>query len=158
MGTNTDSGSAASVAGFVLVVESLIACARHSSISATDIRGWVNERARAGPPAITLDETDRGESDPLLLRVKVQEDCTEAVEDQLAELMMDMRLLGLRPTVVPGQPPRQMYVHQQPPAPLGWHRGDSPGSRGQPLTDARRGGVRSRYSRLPGGLEVPAAG
>jgi hypothetical protein len=87
---------------FVVVVELLITCAWHSSISATDIRGWVRERARAGPPAIALDETDPGESDPLVLRVKVREDGAEAVEDQLAELMMDMRLLGLRPTVAPG--------------------------------------------------------
>lgn len=87
---------------FVVVGELPTTCARHSSISSTDIRGWVSERARAGPPAITLDEAGRGESDPLVLRVEVREDCTEAVGDQLAELVMDMRLLGLRPTVVPG--------------------------------------------------------
>jgi hypothetical protein len=102
MGINTDSRSAAGVPGLLLVVELLITFARHSSISETEMRGWVSERARAGPPAITLDETDRGESNPLVLRVEVREDCTEAVEDQLAELLMDMRLLGLRPTVVPG--------------------------------------------------------
>jgi hypothetical protein len=84
------------------VVELLVTFARHSSISETEMRGWVSDRARAGPPAITLDESDRGESDPLLLRVEVQEGGTEAVEDQLAEPLMDMRLLGLRPTVVPG--------------------------------------------------------
>jgi hypothetical protein len=47
-----------------------------------------------------LSGPDAAESQPLLLRVQVRADSIEAAEEQLADLMMDMRLLGLRPTVV----------------------------------------------------------
>jgi hypothetical protein len=81
------------------VAEVLINFERPASMSTSDMRAWIGERARAAP-AITLDGADGRESGALVLRVEVREGWTRAVEDQLADLMMDMRLLGLRPTVV----------------------------------------------------------
>jgi hypothetical protein len=83
------------------VAEVVISIEQPASLSKSEVRAWVNERTRAGPPAITLDAADRAERGALVLRVEAPEDWTGAVEDQIADLMMDMRLLGLRPTIVP---------------------------------------------------------
>jgi hypothetical protein len=88
MGIKTDSGWAAGVAGLLVGVGLRITFARPSWMSETEMRGWVSDRARAGPPAITLDGLFRGGGDRLVLRLEVREDCAEAVEDQLAESLM----------------------------------------------------------------------
>jgi hypothetical protein len=82
------------------VAEVLIAFERPASMSKSEMRTWVSERGRAGPPAIALGGADGAEGDDRVLRVDVRGDSTGAVEDLLADLMMDMRLLGLRPTIV----------------------------------------------------------
>jgi hypothetical protein len=69
-------------------------------MSGSEMRAWMNERAQARSPAITLGVTDGAGRDPQVLRVKVRGDWTEAADDQLADLIMDMRLLGLRPTIM----------------------------------------------------------
>jgi hypothetical protein len=64
------------------------------------MRAWIAERARAHRPQLALGAQDGSDSEQRLLRVEVPANSIEAVEEQLAELMMDMRLLGLRPTVL----------------------------------------------------------
>jgi hypothetical protein len=70
-------------------------------MSRSEMRAWISERAQPRSPAITLDVTDGADRDPQVLRVEVQGEWTETADDQLADLMMDMRLLGLRPTIMP---------------------------------------------------------
>jgi hypothetical protein len=82
------------------VAEVLISFHRPASMSKSEMRAWVSERARVGQPAVALGAASGAESDPLVLRVEVREDRMEAAEEQLADLMMDMRLLGLRPAIV----------------------------------------------------------
>jgi hypothetical protein len=79
------------------VDEVLISFQRPASMSRSEMRAWVSERARNGQPAVTLSAADEAE----LLRVEVRDDSIEAATEQLADLMLDMRLLGLCPTVVP---------------------------------------------------------
>ncbi|HET6867251.1 MAG TPA: hypothetical protein VFH80_15125 [Solirubrobacteraceae bacterium] len=81
------------------MVEVLITVERPASMGESEMRAWVSERARVARLAVSLGPADGAESSPLMLRVEFQHDGA-AAEDQLADLMMDMRLLGLRPTVV----------------------------------------------------------
>ncbi len=83
------------------MAEVAITFEQSASLSKSEVRAWLKERTRAGTPAITLDGADRAECGALVLRVEAPEDWTGAVEDQIADLLMDMRLLGLRPTVGP---------------------------------------------------------
>jgi hypothetical protein len=73
------------------VPEVLICFERPASLSESEMRSWVMERAQTRRPMVALDG-----SGPVL-RVDI---AAEAADDQLADLMLDMRLLGLRPTVV----------------------------------------------------------
>jgi hypothetical protein len=66
-----------------------------------ELRTWLTERARACRPALARSGPDGSARQALVVRVEVQADSIEAAEEQLTDLMMDMRLLGLRPTVVP---------------------------------------------------------
>ena len=63
------------------------------------MRTWVDQRMASGSPPVTLDRPD-GSGDDDLLRATVSAR-SPAAEDQLADLMMDMHLLGLQPSVVP---------------------------------------------------------
>lgn len=83
------------------VAEVVITFERPASMSTSEMSAWVSERAQARSPAIALDVPDRAERGRQVLRVAVRGEWTEAADDQLADLMMDMRLLGLRPTVMP---------------------------------------------------------
>jgi hypothetical protein len=83
------------------VTEVLISFQRPASMTESEMRAWITERARTRQPQLALAGPDGSESQPQLLRVEVRADSIEAAEEQLTDLMMDMRLLGLRPTVVP---------------------------------------------------------
>jgi hypothetical protein len=78
----------------------LITFERPASMSRSEMSGWISERAQPRSNAISLGVTDSTEKDPQVLRVEVRGNWTQAAEDQLADLMMDMRLLGLRPEIV----------------------------------------------------------
>ena len=80
------------------VTEVMISFERPPSMSDAEMRAWIAERARSDEPAIALDGPERGTAQ--LLHVELPARSTEAAEAQLADLMMDMRLLGLRPEVV----------------------------------------------------------
>jgi hypothetical protein len=70
-------------------------------MSESEMRAWIAERARDHQPQLALGARDGSDKDQRLLRVKILAQSIEVADDQLAELMMDMRLLGLRPTVLP---------------------------------------------------------
>jgi hypothetical protein len=74
-------------------------------MSEPELRAWIGQRGRAGPPALALmlalDGKQGSDGERQLLRVELRAESTEADEAQLSELMMDMRLLGLSPVVDP---------------------------------------------------------
>jgi len=78
----------------------LITLRRPASMSRSEMSGWISERAQPRSAAITLGVSDSAEKGLQVLRVEVRGHWTQAAEDQLADLMMDMRLLGLRPEIV----------------------------------------------------------
>ena len=64
------------------------------------MRAWISERAQPRSPAIAVDLIDGAKQGPDVLRVETRGDWTDAAAEQLADLLTDMRLLGLRPTVM----------------------------------------------------------
>lgn len=62
------------------------------------MRAWIAERAHSSEPALALDGPDWAAAQ--LLYVELPTSSIDAAQAQLAELMMDMRLLGLRPEVL----------------------------------------------------------
>lgn len=74
-----------------------------ASMSAAEVRAWVIERALLGRRALVLTVPDPSFGQGLRLRVELDEREAEAAEEELADLIMDMRLLGLRPAVLPAE-------------------------------------------------------
>jgi hypothetical protein len=81
--------------------EVLIAFRRPATMSALEMRAWVIDRALVRQRAMALSEPEGSWSDGLRLRVEIDDGEIETAEEELADLMMDMRLLGLRPAVMP---------------------------------------------------------
>lgn len=65
----------------------------------SEMRAWLSQGVRAERPALAL-RLERADRGALLLRVELGSESIHAAEQELADLMMDMRLLGLRPTRV----------------------------------------------------------
>jgi hypothetical protein len=82
------------------VTEVLILFQRPFSMSESEMRAWIDQRARTGRPAVALDGSASSASEPRLLRVEVLGDADQAAGDDLSDLMLDMSLLGMSPTVV----------------------------------------------------------
>ena len=82
----------------VQVSELEISVQRPASMSESELRAWVLERARTSRLALTLGQ--RVDSDgPRLLSVGTSIPPDVATE-QIDDLMLDMRLIGLRPEVI----------------------------------------------------------
>jgi hypothetical protein len=82
----------------------MISFERPASLTESEMRAWITERAHTRQLVLALDGPDRSGREPPVLRVEVEEDSLETAEEQLTELMLDMRLLGLRPVVLsPGR-------------------------------------------------------
>ena len=81
------------------VAEALIALQRPAVMTA-EMRAWISHRARDGKPALALGRAAGSERGSLLLRVELRSDSPDAAEEELTDLLTDMRLLGLRPTLV----------------------------------------------------------
>jgi hypothetical protein len=66
------------------------------------MRAWISERAQPRLPAITItvELIDGAKQGPHVLRVETRGDWTDAADEQLADLLTDMRLLGLRPKLM----------------------------------------------------------
>ena len=83
------------------MAEVVITFHRPPSMSASEMRAWVVDRALARRRALVLSVPDASSPQHgLRLRVEIDDSKRETAEDELADLMMDMRLLGLRPAVV----------------------------------------------------------
>ncbi len=82
------------------VIEVLISLTRPASMSDSEIQAWISKEATSRQPSLVLTRRQLSDGSGLLLRVAPGARSGTAANEQLADLMMDMRLLGLRPTVV----------------------------------------------------------
>jgi hypothetical protein len=67
-----------------------------------ELRAWINHRPGSGRALLTRSRLD-GSTPTLLLRVELDADTDEAVDEEVTDLMTDLRLLGLRPALVSQQ-------------------------------------------------------
>lgn len=82
--------------------EVLISFSRPASLGESEMRAWIAERARERGPSLSLGRPDHTRQH--MLRVRIHMNGAESAEEQLTDLMLDMRLLGLRPAVVEAPP------------------------------------------------------
>lgn len=68
-----------------------------------ELRAWLADRMDGGRAVLSRERTDRSHRGALLLRLEVPTEPDDAVEDEVADLMTDLRLLGLRPALVSEQ-------------------------------------------------------
>jgi hypothetical protein len=78
----------------------MIAVQRPASMSESELRTWIDERALHRRVPVALSGSDRSGGHALRLRVDMPEGSTASAEEELSDLMLDMRLLGLRPAIV----------------------------------------------------------
>jgi hypothetical protein len=83
-----------------VMAEVVIAFRRPPSLSASQLRAWVRHFTLTHQSRLTLGGPEPG-SDGLRLRLELDDNTVEIGEGELSDLMTDMRLLGLRPAVVP---------------------------------------------------------
>ena len=82
------------------MTEVLIAFRRPPSLSASELREWVRDLRTEGGGALAVSEPEGASADELRLRVEIDDRAGKAAGEELADLMTDMRLLGLRPAVL----------------------------------------------------------
>jgi hypothetical protein len=68
-----------------------------------ELRAWLADRMDRGRAVLTRERTNGSDRGGLLLRVEVQGESEDGVQDEVADLMTDLRLLGLRPALVSEQ-------------------------------------------------------
>ena len=62
---------------------------------------WVIDRALVRQRALALSVPEASLGQGFRLRVEIDDSAAETAEEELSDLMMDMRLLGLQPAVLP---------------------------------------------------------
>jgi hypothetical protein len=67
-----------------------------------ELRAWINHRLGSGRALLTRSRLN-GSTPTLMLRVELDADTDEAVDEEVIDLMTDLRLLGLRPALVSQQ-------------------------------------------------------
>lgn len=82
------------------MTEVLIAFRRPASMSASELRTWVSALKLGCGRALAVSGAEGASADELRLRVEMYDGAAETAEEELTDLMTDMRLLGLRPAVV----------------------------------------------------------
>ena len=71
----------------------------HPALTA-EVRAWINNRRGARPVLSRVRRPDLAQG-AVLLRVEVDADTEPEVQDEVQELMTDLRMLGLCPTLLP---------------------------------------------------------
>jgi hypothetical protein len=84
------------------VAEALIRLERPASLT-PELRAWLSHRLGAGKARLVRGRLNESEPGALLLRVDVGSNPDHEVEEELVDLITDLRLLGLRPTLVSEQ-------------------------------------------------------
>ena len=64
-----------------------------------ELRAWIGQRLGSGRVALTRSRLDGSTRGAMLLRVEVPADSETSTKDTVDELLTDLRLLGLRPTL-----------------------------------------------------------
>ena len=83
------------------MAEVVIAFQRPPQMSPSQLDEWVSDVTLAGQRALAVSAPEESADDGLRLRVQIDDDAVQTSVEELADLMTDMRLLGLRPEVVP---------------------------------------------------------
>ncbi|HLY51048.1 MAG TPA: hypothetical protein VKR21_17790 [Solirubrobacteraceae bacterium] len=83
------------------MAEVVISFRRPPTMTAAEMHAWVIDRALVRQRALVLSGPEGSGHEGLRLRVEVDDEELGTAEEELADLMMDMRLLGLRPAVIP---------------------------------------------------------
>jgi hypothetical protein len=68
-----------------------------------ELRAWLADRMDGGRAVLARERTNGSDRGALLLRLEVQGESGHSVQDEVADLMTDLRLLGLRPALVSEQ-------------------------------------------------------
>jgi hypothetical protein len=85
----------------VAMSEVLIALERPASLT-PELRAWIHHRIGSGRALLTRSRLN-GPGPTLLLRVELDAESDDAVDEEVTDLMTDLRLLGLRPALVSQQ-------------------------------------------------------
>jgi hypothetical protein len=83
------------------MAEVVIAFHRPPQMSASQMQEWVDDLALAPQRALAVSAPEQSAKDGLRLRVRIDDEAVATGVEELADLMADMRLLGLRPAVIP---------------------------------------------------------
>ena len=83
------------------MAEVVIAFRRPPQMSPSQLEEWVSDVTLAGQRALVVSAPEESTDDGLRLQVQIDDDAVRTSVEELADLMTDMRLLGLRPEVVP---------------------------------------------------------
>jgi hypothetical protein len=81
------------------VAEVLVRLQRPALMTA-EMRAWLSQRVANGQSALALGRLERSDRGELVLRIEVEAESVAAAQQDLADLLTDMRLLGLRPALV----------------------------------------------------------
>ncbi len=68
-----------------------------------ELRAWLADRMDGGRAILARERTNGSDRGALLLRVEMGSDLDDEVQDEVGDLMTDLRLLGLRPALVSEQ-------------------------------------------------------
>ncbi|MFZ0383601.1 MAG: hypothetical protein WCD11_13135 [Solirubrobacteraceae bacterium] len=68
-----------------------------------ELRAWLADRMDGGRAVLARERTNGSDRGALLLRVEMGDDSDDEVQDEVGDLMTDLRLLGLRPALVSEQ-------------------------------------------------------
>jgi hypothetical protein len=65
-----------------------------------EVRAWINHRPGARRPVLTRERGSDAGRGAVLLRLDVEADSEADVQDEVESLLTDLRMLGLRPTLL----------------------------------------------------------
>jgi len=68
-----------------------------------ELRAWLADRVQEGRAVLARERANGSDHGGLLLRLDVANGSRDAVQEEVTDLMTDLRLLGLRPALVSEQ-------------------------------------------------------
>ena len=80
----------------------LIRLERPASLT-PELRAWINHRLGMGRAVLMRSRLGSSDRPAMLLRVDVQPGPDESMDEEVTDLLTDLRLLGLRPSLVSEQ-------------------------------------------------------
>jgi hypothetical protein len=84
------------------VAQVLIRLGRPASLT-PELRAWINHRLGTGRAVLMRSRLGSSDRPAMLLRVDVQPGPDENMDEEVTDLLTDLRLLGLRPSLVSEQ-------------------------------------------------------